>query len=258
LTNVFADEEAVEEDTLEVFEGDTLHLFDDEEPPVAVDELFDDFFYNFIGDPRFQGQRITYPLPCRKADSVARLAKRDWAQHDHFRHRELMSMIYEREGDLILSKDTTVRSVEVEWIPLKHDQVETFSFKRVSGKWMLTGIERESWKDTPNGDFLDFYAQFVADSTFQRESLATPVKVILTSEDGEEEPQVEEVNADEWFEMRESLPLPQDEILNVDYGQACINPHTKILLLQGIGNGLQMKFKFGKHGDDWKLTEIEY
>jgi hypothetical protein len=29
-------------------------------------------------------------------------------------------------------------------------------------------------------------------------------------------------------------------------------------MLQGLGNGMQMKFKFNKQDDGWKLMEIEY
>ena len=167
-------------------------------------------------------------------------------------------MIYEREHDLVLSKDTSMQSVAVEWIDLSHSIVEKFHFNRVNDKWMLTNIDKKRKEDMPNGDFLNFYARFITDSVYQREALADPVKVILTSEDGEEEPQEEQVNADEWFEMRESIPLPEDALVNVDYGQASISQNRKILLLQGLSNGMQMKFTFTKNGDDWKLMEIEY
>mgnify|MGYP002869848828 CR=1 FL=1 len=50
MENPFAPEDDVEEDSLEAFAGDTLHLFEEEEPPAAVDELFDDFLFNFIDD----------------------------------------------------------------------------------------------------------------------------------------------------------------------------------------------------------------
>ena len=151
-----------------------------------------------------------------------------------------------------------MQHVSVEWIHLKEESVERFLFNRVDGKWMLTEINKKKLSDMPNGDFLDFYAKFMADTVFQRKSLTEPVKVILTSDDGEEEPQEEYLNAEEWFEMRNSLPLPTDELINVDYGQACISQNKKTLLLQGISNGMQMKFKFTKDGDDWKLKEIEY
>lgn len=258
MTNAFDNEDEMEEDSIEAFVGDTLHLFEEEEPPAAVDELFDDFFYNFIDDARFQGQRIAYPLPCKEDDESEKLTKQDWAQYDHFKNQEVLSVLYEREQDYALSKDTSMQHVGVEWIQLKDDDVERFQFNRVGGKWMLTEIDKKKRGNMPNGDFLNFYAKFMADTVFQGKSLAEPLKVILTSDDGEEEPQEEFLTVEEWFEMRHSLPLPTEDIVNVDYGQACISQNKKTLLLQGISNGMQMKFKFNKDGDDWKLMEIEY
>ena len=258
MTNAFDNEDEMEEDSIEAFVGDTLHLFEEEEPPAAVDELFDDFFYNFIDDARFQGQRIAYPLPCKEGDESEKLTKQDWAQYDHFKNQEVLSVLYEREQDYALSKDTSMQHVGVEWIQLKNDDVERFQFNRVGGKWMLTEIDKKKRGNMPNVDFLNFYAKFMADTVFQGKSLAEPLKVILTSDDGEEEPQEEFLTVEEWFEMRHSLPLPTEEIVNVDYGQACISQNKKTLLLQGISNGMQMKFKFNKDGDDWKLMEIEY
>ncbi len=258
MTNAFDNEDEMEEDSIEAFVGDTLHLFEEEEPPAAVDELFDDFFYNFIDDARFQGQRIAYPLPCKEGDESEKLTKQDWAQYDHFKNQEVLSVLYEREQDYALSKDTSMQHVGVEWIQLKDDDVERFQFNRVGGKWMLTEIDKKKRGNMPNGDFLNLYAKFMADTVFQGKSLAEPLKVILTSDDGEEEPQEEFLTVEEWFEMRHSLPLPTEEIVNVDYGQACISQNKKTLLLQGISNGMQMKFKFNKDGDDWKLMEIEY
>ena len=258
MTNAFDNEDEMEEDSIEAFVGDTLHLFEEEEPPAAVDELFDDFFYNFIDDARFQGQRIAYPLPCKEGDESEKLTKQDWAQYDHFKNQEVLSVLYEREQDYALSKDTSMQHVGVEWIQLKDDDVERFQFNRVGGKWMLTEIDKKKRGNIPNGDFLNFYAKFMVDTVFQGKSLAEPLKVILTSDDGEEEPQEEFLTVEEWFEMRHSLPLPTEEIVNVDYGQACISQNKKTLLLQGISNGMQMKFKFNKDGDDWKLMEIEY
>lgn len=258
MTNAFDDEDDLEEDSIEAFVGDTLHLFEEEALPDAVDELFDDFFYNFLDDDRFQGQRIAYPLPCKEGGEAEKLTKDDWHRFDHFNDQEVLSVLYEREQDYALSKDTSMQHVGVEWIQLKNDEVERFLFNRVEGKWMLTEIEKKRRSDMPNGEFLDFYAHFVADTVFQRHSLAENVKVILTSDDGEEEPEEELLNADEWFEMRNSLPLPTEEIVNVDYGQACISQNRKTLLLQGVSNGMQIKFKFTKDGEDWKLMEIEY
>ena len=198
------------------------------------------------------------PLPYKEGHGEEKLTKQEWPHYDHFKNQELLAVIYEREHDYELSKDTSMRNVAVEWIGLKEDVVQNFRFNRLNGKWMLTQIDKHGRSEMPEGDFLNFYARFVADSVVQREALADPVKVILTSEDGEEAPEEDYVNPDEWFGMRESLPLPKDALVNVNYGQASISQNKKILLIQGLGNGMQMKFKFNKQDDNWKLTEIEY
>ena len=245
-------------DSIEAFVGDTLHLFDEtEEPPQTVDELFDDFLYAFMDDSRFQKQRIVFPLSCSGDEEGKSLSRQEWESQDRFQKLEFYSFIYEREKDFQLTKDTTAQSVDVEWIDLRHNNMERFRFNRLEGKWMLTSLDRLDNSDTPNGDFLAFYAQFVNDSTFQRKSLANPVKLVLTSDDGEDS-QVEELTADDWFAMHEDIPLDKNELVNIDYGQAIISQNRKTLLVQGASNGFMMKFTFDKRGSDWKLIEIDY
>ena len=253
MQNVYASEDEVEEDSVEAYVGDTLHLFDEEvEPPVTVDELFADFFFSFADDPRFQSQRITFPLSCKEGEEDTRLTRQDWTEYNHFNAQDIYSIIYEREQDLALQKDTSIMSVGVEWCYLKENLVEKYLFNRINGKWMLTEILKEEI------DFLRFYSNFVADSTFQRDAIGPSLKLVLTSEDGEEETTEEILSADDWFNLRNDLPLSTDVLTNIDYGQTCISQNRKTLLMEGVSNGMQMKFKFDKQGEDWKLIEIEY
>lgn len=259
MTNVFDTDEEAEDDSIEAFVGDTLHLFEEtEEPPVTVDELFNDFLYDFVGDAHFQHQRIVFPLPYRQGEDVKALSKQEWEAFNHLDVDDVYAVIYERVQDLELQKDTTIKSVAIERFVLKSHEVEKYDFNRQNGKWMLTDLKKKRLEDMPNGDFLRFYAEFMEDSVFQRESLAPSVKVVLTSEDGEEAPEVNEIDADDWFEMAHELPLPQDELVNINYGQTCLGQNRKTLLLQGMSNGMQMQFKFNKNGGSWQLKEIEY
>lgn len=258
MQNVFSQDEEAEEDSLEAFMGDTLHLFEEDAPPVSVDELFVDFFYSFADDARFQNQRISFPLSCKDGNEEMKLTRDDWMAYNRFTTQNIYSVIYEREHDLDLQKDTTVSSVGVEWIYLQEDYVEKFNFNRINGKWTLTDIEKELCSNLPNSNFLEFYAHFVSDSTFQRSSLATPVKLVLTSDEDENEATEEYLSADDWFNMRHDLPLSSESLVNIDYGQACISQNRKTLLMEGVSNGLQMKLKFDKRSDGWKLIEIEY
>lgn len=258
VSEIFSSDDEEEEDSVEAYVGDTLHLFEEELPPVAVDELFDDFFFTFASDPRFQKQRIRFPLKCKDGDEVMKLSKQDWAQYNRFDTQDLFTVIYENEQDMEMQKDTTISQVVVDWVYLQEDYVEKFNFKRLDGVWVLMDIQKELLDNVNNGEFLKFYSKFVADSTYQRESLSPSLRLVLTAQSEEEEEQVEDLTADQWFEMKTDIPFPNDALVNINYGQSSDNPNQKTLLMEGVSNGLLMKFKFNKYGADWKLMEIEY
>jgi hypothetical protein len=136
--------------------------------------------------------------------------------------------------------------------------MEMYDFNRLDGKWRLANMRKEDWLNTPNGDFLKFYAHFVSDSIFQREALSESIKVILTPGDGNDEAQEEFITKDEWFEIQDGSPVFDKVLINIDYGQTSISQNRKILMLEGVSNGLQMKFKFYKQDEKWMLMEVEY
>lgn len=258
MTNAFATEEEAEEDSAEVFVGDTLHLFEEEEPPEAADMLFSDFFFNFIDDARFQMERVAFPLPYKKGDEVEHLTRDEWKASNHFLDNDYYYVVYEREADLELQKDTTVHNVGVEWYHLADGYVEKCYFNRVKGKWMLTDIINKSISDTPNAGFMEFYTHFVTDTVFQRESVADPLRLVIRSNDVEDETEEKLVSPDEWMSMRTDFPLEDKLFVNMNYGQTCISQNSKKLMLEGISNGEQTKFHFTKNGDEWKLVDVEY
>lgn len=258
ITSIFSSEEEQEEDTIEAFVGDTLHLFDEEEPPVAVDELFDDFFFNFASDPRFQRERVAVPLSYRENEDEVLLSHEDWKDFNNFESQDFYSVIYEREQDMFLQKDTSVNAVSVEWVYLDEGKVDRFNFHRIAGKWSLTEVCKEPLSQIPNGNFLQFYAQFVSDSIFQRNSIQEPLRLVLTPQSDVDEEQEEELSVDDWFDMKDDLPIAHDALVNIDYGQTCISENRKVLLMEGVSNGLQMKFRFTKVEGEWKLIQIDY
>lgn len=236
---------------------DTLNLFDEVEPPVSADELFVDFFFNFAADPKYQSQRIKFPLPMKDNDARLDITPDDWHQFNRFKAQEFYSVIYERENDLELQKDTSLSHVCVQWIDLKDEYIEEFNFRRIKGKWMLTDIVKEDMKNSPNGSFLKFYAQFVSDSVYQREAIVSPLKFITLQEDPDEPTLTEELSVDEWFSMQSDMPVITDVIANIDFGQTCISQNRKKILMEGVSNGLCIKFKFDKVGNQWRLFEVE-
>lgn len=238
-------------------ESDTLQLFEETpEPSVRVDELFDDFFFTFASDPNFQNKRIKFPLVCHDVEADMEISREDWHQFSRFTQQEAYAVIYEREDDMDVQKDTTLNSVSVEWVYLKDGYVESYNFNRLQGKWMLTDITKNAIEHIPNGRFLKSYSQFVADSIGEQQ-LRLPLRMHFTYTDsGESEPDAM-LSFDEWKEMKSELPFNEEFIACINYGQPCISQNRKNLLLEGAGNDLLMTFKFTKEGDRWVLFEIE-
>lgn len=236
---------------------DTLQLFDEVAPPKAVDELFDDFFFTFASDARFQNQRIRFPLRFKDDNAEIRLTKNEWHEYNRFGQQEFFSVIYERDEDLALQKDTAVHEVNVQWIYLQDGYVERYNFKRIpQGQWVLFNIEKQEIADTPNAEFVDFYSNFVADSVYQRQSLKYPL-VLHVSESAESEESEDALTPDDWFMMRADMPFPNDVLVNIDYGQQCSPSAKKNVLMEGVSNGMFVDFKFEKVEGDWKLVRVE-
>lgn len=250
--------EKAELDSIMSEQLDTLQLYEEVELPKAVDELFDDFFFTFATDARFQNQRIRYPLRFLDEGAEIRLTKEDWKNYNRFGQQEFYSVIYEKEGDLALQKDTAVHEVSVQWIYLQDQYVERYNFKRIpEGQWVLFNIEKQDVSDTPNGEFVNFYSRFIADSLYQRSALNVPLPLHMSQED-EEGMGISDsqLSADEWFEMKGDMPFPKDVLVNIDYGQQCTEASKKNLLMEGVSNGLFVEFKFEKVAGEWKLTGV--
>ena len=240
---------------------DTLHLVQEEpEPPKAVDELFDDFFFTFAINPTFQLRRINFPLPCTEGEARKEITRDDWQQYNRFSSQEYFSFIYERDADTDIQKDTAVNRVNVEWIYLQDDYVETYTFRRFKSKWILMSVSVSDVDALSNGSFLKFYSRFVSDSAFQAESIHQPLRYVTTDAADEEEDAAESdtlLDVSGWMAMRGELPIPQEALVNIDYGQPSQGHTHKTLLMEGMGNGLFIKFQFRREDGDWMLTAIE-
>ncbi len=245
-----------ETDSLEQVE-DTLTLLEEEVLPESVDELFDDFFFNFTSDHKMQNARIVFPLKLHNGNEVIALSHDDWNRYNRFATQEYYTVIYEREQEMELQKDTCVNAVSIEWIYLKDDYIEKFNFRRIEGKWMLTDIENETMTQTPNGSFLSFYTRFANDSIDFHDAINQPLKFITPSEDDSDEVTEEYISFNEWLELKEELPIPEDILVNIDYGQSSISQNRKVLLMEELSSGIYIKFKFDKKGGQWRLIEIE-
>ena len=235
---------------------DTLQLFEEEVLPESADELFNDFFFNYTSDMNFKSQRQAYSLDCNMGDTVVKIHSSELDVYSELLVDDYYSIIYERDEDLAFQKDTSLNEVAVERIDLDGKQIEQYIFNRIEGKWMLTGVGRNEMDYNPNSDFLDFYKSFSSDSVYRKNCINEPLKFVLLSEIDDVEDEIQELTSDEWLAISADLPLPAGVMINIDYGQTIISKNSKLLLVEGVSNGLSLTYRFMKIDGAWNLVEV--
>ena len=184
--------------------------------------------------------------------------REDWEYDPLFSRDPVYTVLFDREEEMELEKDTAVRSVQVDWIYLKDRKVKRYYFQRIKESWFLEAINKEKLAHAESGkeDFFDFYFRFANDSVFQGERLADPLSFVTV--DPEDEFQILETTLDEgqWFSFRP--PLMKERLTNVHYGQEAVpDTDTKIVEFKGFGNGFSNTLYFECRGGEWKLVEFE-
>lgn len=258
---VSSEPQAEATDTLLLYGGeDTLSLLERlvEEPKYEVaNELFDDFIFNYAGDEELQRERTVFPLPYYNIDKPTKIEAGAW-KHDYlFTKQNYYTLLFDDEKEMDLVGDTAQTSVQVEWIYLNSHQVKRYYFERIKGKWMLEAINlRYIEKNDKDENFVQFYTRFVTDSLYQSTHIANPLEFVTIDPDDEFTILETTLDLNQWYAFRPTLPT--DKLSNISYGQKNEDLSTsKILKVNGIGNGYANVFYFRKEAGEWKLCKYE-
>ncbi len=238
-------------DTLQAYgvtEADTM--------PALADELFDDFIFNYASNARLQRRRTVFPLPYYKEDEPIKIEEEEWTHDSLFVQQTYYTLLFDNEDDMDLVGDTTLKSVQVEWLFLDTRTVKRYYFERKQGMWMLEAINLRRMEESGEQDFLAFYAHFAQDSLYQSRHICDPLPFVTIDPDDEFSILETTLDVNQWFAFRPLLPT--DKLSNINYGQQNADgSRTKILKINGIGNGYSVVLYFRKRGDEWMLYRYE-
>jgi hypothetical protein len=184
----------------------------------AVDELFDDFFFNFAGNKRMQMSRIQFPLPVHANGHTTMLERRQWKRSYFFMSDGYYVVLLDDIDDDALSKDTTVNKAYVERLDFDSGKVKRYDFQRLRGEWRLTAITHNTLENHDNASFFKFYKHFATDEDFQVESLGS--FVLMTAPDSDEEftEVTGSISPEQWPAFKPDL-IPSGVVYFVNYGQ---------------------------------------
>ena len=242
-------------DTLDSVPLDTLEQLLSEIPtPKAMDELFDDFLFNFAANKKVQKARIIFPLTVHKGDKDEQIDKNKWEMERFFMRQGYYTLLFDNDEQMQLAKDTSINQAIVERILLKKDQVKDYVFNRIRGAWMLREIRESSMEENINASFLAFYQRFSTDKAFQVKSLNTTVKFVGPDPDDDFNLMEGLITPDTWEAF--APELPKKTIYNIIYGEPKSTGNGKIFILRGISNGLEMELRFKKVGERWLLMKM--
>lgn len=227
------------------------------EVSTRVDELFDDFIWNFASNERLQRRRVRFPLPVITQEGTNLVERNDW-QHDHlFSEQSTYTLMFDKDSDFDFEGDTSLNSAEVEWIYLDSRMRQRYFFERDKGVWMLDSISLMplSSIDDASG-FLSFYSRFANDSIYQLDHLSNPIEFVTLDPDDEFSILETTLGITQWFAFKPELPV--DRLTNINYGQANDGrSRRKILKVNGFQDGTSIILYFRKRGGEWEMYKFE-
>lgn len=245
-------------DTLCVAESTISTPGDESIVPVAADESFADFLYNFALDEQLQLRRILFPLPCHMDNRKDSIHKENWKHDPLFSHDEFYTMLSDTMDDTELEKDTSLTHVKIERIELKTRKTKRYHFERLEGLWTLKAIDETFLPEERKGlkDFYTFYERFASDSLFQAEHTADPLPFVAPDPEDEFQILKTTLKKEQWFTFQPKLPM--EYLTNINYGQRLKkNSRTRVIELRGFGNGFNNALYFRFRNGSWKLTRFE-
>lgn len=250
-------------DSLEVdtMNTDTLvvdsisQVVEDTPMPVAADELFDDFFFNFAASRKVQKERIKFPLRVENFGKVTMVEQKQWKRETFFMSQGYYTLIFNKYKQTHLVKDTTVSNVTVEKFAVRKGVVTRWHFARERGLWYMDNIMYMPLKKHPEASFLAFYERFATDSAFQQHSLCAPVTFTGPDPDDDFSTMTGDLMPEQWPMF--APWLPSGNIYNIVYGaEPYPKTNFRVFMLRGISNGMQTEMQFVKINGKWKLKKI--
>ena len=231
------------------------------EQPKTIDESFTDFIYRFSTDERLQRSRISFPLPSYTFEKRDTIQKADWTFDPMLSSKEIYTEIYSDNDSIEVEEDMNSTSAQVEWINLQERTVKRCYFERINGKWKLEAIDNCALvaqdSTTNKEDFYEFYRHFTADSTFQSQRVAEPLRYITADPDNEFEVLQTTLEPGQWFAFRPDCPA--EVLTNIVHNNApSINESDHLTLsLKGFGNGFINNLYFERDEGKWMLVQFE-
>lgn len=234
-----------------------LDLYKKRAIPTSADANFEDFLYAFLTDDEFAEARIADSITVETGDSSVILPGSEWNDMHLFKYQDLYTYLYTNDRDEELIKSPDLTCVAFEWLNLDSIHSNRYEFHLIDSKWKLDHIIVNHPLDQFQNEFINFYCQFVSDTEFQKQSIATPVRIVYEGDSEMNEGATYDLKEGEWAEFHAQTPMPEKTIVLMDYGQK-VSPETSInLLVRSITEAAYANYHFRRTRGQWTLYTVD-
>jgi hypothetical protein len=213
-----------------------------------VEETFLGFFNNFMWDRDFQRSHVFFPI---KKNGVAIRDSSDWVHLPFYTIKPFMPILLLDSSDhpkISYKKGSTLVSI----LSFKANEATKYTFQRDSLSWDLTSIQTSDLYAVPDSKFIKFLINFSSDSLYQKSHIKFPLSYDYADADKDFETINSTITMNDWrfIDFGKNIEgLFYPNVISTD-------PCRKIFL-QGIENGIHVRYTFCQKNKVWNLVRLE-
>ena len=160
---------------------------------------------------------MKFPLPYYNGDKKSNIEERNWKHDDLFTKQHYYTLLFDREEDMDLVGDTSLTSVQVEWMFVKTRMVKRYYFERIKGAWILEAINLRPIDKVIMKTLLSFSDILQRIVLFQSQRVREPLAFVTSDPDDDFSILETTLDLNQWFAFKPVLPV--DRLSNINYGQ---------------------------------------
>lgn len=220
-------------------------------PSPNVDNLFNDFIYEFMNNPTFQLTRIQFPIHFNNQE----FTMQTWHHDSIFANHSYYVVLCSTPHEIELEKSVELDKASVFWLYANKQEILHYTFERNSqNQWLLTSLGQEPITQLDKGNFHTFYQKFVEDTVFQQKHVAKYVKYSYFNEDTQQT-ELGFITGTQWSKQKPELP--EGDIAAIHYGQSELEGKYRYLMLRGLSNGLTTTITFEQRDTTWYVVGVD-
>lgn len=215
------------------------------------DQTFNDFILRFGFNPEFQKLRTKFPLEFVNLESKSLITKNSWTHDKLFVELEAVTDI---SNGLKIDDKSDERVFS--WIKTQSGTSKNYYFKRDNDQWFLLRIKiiKDS-VDENKEDFYSFLGKFCKDSVFQKQRIHFPLDMNYLDDDYNTVK--ENWNQEKWKFSRIYYYCDSISNLYYDFQRTFKDTDQRILIIQGVENGINEQLTFERINGLWIMTKYE-